>query len=89
LEYSESKDASYCFYCFLFKKLVKGDKYESFTKVGTIIGKMRLKSLKLMWVVLIVSTTMLDCILMILVLLDHHGLSISKIRDKDMMVHQI
>jgi hypothetical protein len=50
---------------------------------------MRLKSLKLMWVVLIVSTTMLDCILMILVLLDHHGLSISKIRDKDMMVHQI
>jgi hypothetical protein len=34
LEYSESKDASYCFYCFLFKKLVKGDKYESFTKVG-------------------------------------------------------
>jgi hypothetical protein len=49
-------------------------------KLGTIIRKMRLKSLKFMWVVLIVSTTMLDCILMILVLLDHHGLSISKIR---------
>jgi hypothetical protein len=34
LEYSESKDASYCFYCFLFKQLAKGDKYEAFTKVG-------------------------------------------------------
>jgi hypothetical protein len=34
LEYSESKDASYCFYCFLFKHPGKGDKYESFTKVG-------------------------------------------------------
>jgi len=34
LEYSESKDASYCFYCFLFKQSGKGDKYEAFTKVG-------------------------------------------------------
>lgn len=34
LEYSESKDAVYCFYCFLFKQAVKGDKYEAFTKVG-------------------------------------------------------
>jgi hypothetical protein len=34
LEYSESKDAAYCFYCFLFKHIGKGDKYEPFTKVG-------------------------------------------------------
>jgi len=34
LEYSVSKDASYCFYCFLFKQPGKGDKYEAFTKVG-------------------------------------------------------
>ncbi|XP_035823482.1 zinc finger MYM-type protein 1-like [Zea mays] len=29
LEYSESKDAVYCFYCFLFKQAVKGDKYDN------------------------------------------------------------
>jgi hypothetical protein len=34
LEYIESKDAVYCFYCFLFKQAVKGDKYDAFTKVG-------------------------------------------------------
>jgi hypothetical protein len=34
LEYSESKDAEYFFYCFLFKHPEKGDKYESFIKVG-------------------------------------------------------
>jgi hypothetical protein len=34
LEYSESKDALYWSYCFLFKKEVKGDNYEAFTKVG-------------------------------------------------------
>jgi hypothetical protein len=39
-------------------------------KLGTINGKMQLKSLDSIMVVLIVSTTMLDCNFMILIIKD-------------------
>jgi hypothetical protein len=70
LEYSESKDASYCFYCFLLKQLGRVINMKLSPKLGTINGKMQLKSLDSIMVVLIVSTTMLDCNFMILIIKD-------------------
>jgi hypothetical protein len=70
LEYNESKDASYCFYCFLFKQLGKGEKYEAFTKVGYNNWKDAVDKFRSHVGGVNSIHNMLDCILMILIIKD-------------------
>lgn len=48
LEYSIEKDSTYCFYCYLFKQSVRGDKfgYDSFTRQGFNNWKKALQAFK-------------------------------------------
>jgi len=68
LEYSVSRRAAFCFYCYLFKQPRRGDNFggDAFTTRGFVIGKMQHKYLENMWVKLIACIIALDNIVRIL-----------------------